>query len=104
MQQEVPKNLMSCVWGGEGERVVVKQPKSHGFSFPTALYVSLLWNDIFKSSTTMLGKPALHIVLFVLEYSVDALKTLQQDSYIYTGVYTMKFNQQKEATREKHKA
>lgn len=52
----------------------------------------------------MLGKPALYIVLFVLECSVDALKTLQQDSHTYTGLYTMKFNQQKVATREKHKA
>lgn len=51
----------------------------------------------------MLGKPALYIVLFVLQCSVDALKTLRQDSYTYTGVFTMKFNQHKVEAREKHK-
>lgn len=51
----------------------------------------------------MLGKPAPYIVLFVFECSVDALKTLQQDSDIYTGLFTVKFNQQKVEVREKHK-
>lgn len=51
----------------------------------------------------MLGKPAFYIVLFVLECSVDALKTLEQYSYTYTGVFTMKFNQQKVEAREKYK-
>lgn len=51
----------------------------------------------------MLGMPALYVVLFVLQCSVDALKTLGQDSYTYTGVFTMKFNQHKVEAREKHK-
>lgn len=51
----------------------------------------------------MLDKPALYAVLFVLECSVGALKTLLQDSYAYTSVFTMKFNQQKVEAREKHK-
>lgn len=92
---------MSCVWGREGKRVDVKLPKLHGFSFPTGLYVSLEMT-LPNLQKTMLGKPALHIMLFVLQCSVDALKALQRDSYTYTGVFTMKFNQQKVEAREKH--
>lgn len=100
MEQEVAKNLPSCVRGREGWRVGIKLLQLQGFSFPDALYVSFEVTFPNPQRQRWASQPfTLYCLYLMFCGCLEDITTGQR----HTGLFTMKFNQEKVEEWEKHK-